>query len=234
MRGARPEGMLAGQSSTSAKEAQMSTTATAMTVVPDAPVASVRKARAEDAGRLARVLARAFLDDPVTEWFLPDPSDRFERLERMYQLIMVPDALNDDEAYVTGDGGAVALWVPAGKPKPGLVGNLRLMTKVARVFGRHAPRALRGLSYMESKFPEQPHAHLVFIGTDPDRQGEGLGSELLRRTLPRLDRRGIPAYLEASTLRSRALYLRHGFVDMDEMRMPDDGPPLWRMWRDPA
>jgi ribosomal protein S18 acetylase RimI-like enzyme len=212
----------------------MSTTATATATTSVPARIPVRRARAEEADRLARVLARAFLDDPVTEWFLPDPSDRFERLERMYQLLMVPDALDDDEAYTTGDGAAVALWVPAGKPKPGLVGNLRLMTKVARVFGRHAPRALRGLSYMESKFPEQPHAHLVFIGTDPDRQGEGLGSELLRQTLPRLDRRGIPAYLEASTLKSRELYLRHGFVDMDEMRMPDDGPPLWRMWREPA
>ena len=44
----------------------------------------------------------------------------------------------------------------------------------------------------------------------------------------------MPAYLEASTLRSRALCLRHGFEDMDEMRLPDDGPPLWRMWRKPA
>ena len=87
---------------------------------------------------------------------------------------------------------------------------------------------------MESKFPEPPHAHLVFIGTEPERQGEGVGSLLLRQTLPRLDRDGVPAYLEASTLRSRALYLRHGFVDMDEMRMPDGGPTLWRMWRDPA
>jgi hypothetical protein len=28
--------------------------------------------------------------------------------------------------------------------------------------------------------------------------------------------------------------MRHGFVVLDEMRMPGDGPPLWRMWREPA
>jgi GNAT superfamily N-acetyltransferase len=194
----------------------------------------VRKARPEEAARLAGVLARAFEDDPVSEWFFPDAHDRLERLERMFRLINVPEALRDDEAYTTDDRAGVALWVPPGKPKPGLGENLRLLTSLVRVSGRHTPRALRGLSYMESKFPERPHAHLVFIGTEPERQGEGVGGLLLRRTLSRLDRDGVPAYLEASTLRSRALYLRHGFVDMDEMHMPDGGPTLWRMWRDPA
>jgi GNAT superfamily N-acetyltransferase len=194
----------------------------------------VRRGRPDETKRLAGVLARAFEDDPVSEWFFPDEADRLDRLERMFRLINVPDALHDDEAYTTDDYAGVALWVPPNKPKPGPVASLRLLASLVRVSGRHTPLALRGLSYMESKFPEQPHAHLVFIGTEPARQGEGVGSLLLRRTLPRLDRDGVPAYLEASTLRSRALYLRHGFVDMDEMRMPDGGPTLWRMWRDPA
>ena len=194
----------------------------------------VRRGRPGETERLAGVLARAFEDDPVSAYFFPKESERLERLERMYRLINVPDALGDDECYTTDDYAGVALWVPPGKPKPGPVESLRLLTNLVRVSGRYTPRGLRGLSYMESKFPEQPHAHLVFIGTEPARQGEGVGSLLLRRTLSRLDRDGVPAYLEASTLRSRALYLRHGFVDMDEMRLPGGGPTLWRMWREPA
>ncbi|MDN5796673.1 MAG: GNAT family N-acetyltransferase [Intrasporangium sp.] len=76
---------------------------------------------------------------------------------------------------------------------------------------------------MQSKLPEQPHAHLVFLGTDPTRQGEGLGTRLLQMTLPPLDRAGIPAYLEATTPRNRALYLRHGFVDIDTIHLPGGG-----------
>lgn len=152
----------------------------------------------------------------------------------MYRHHFVPEALRYDECYTTTDHGNVALWAPAGKPRPGLTENLRLVPTVARILGRHTPRALRMLSYLESQHPVAPHAHLILIGSDPDRQGQGLGSLMLRRTLSRLDREGTPAYLEATTPRSRALYLRHGFVVMGEIHLPGGGPPLWRMWRAPA
>ena len=87
---------------------------------------------------------------------------------------------------------------------------------------------------MESRLPDEPHWHLFFLGVDPERQGQGVGSALMRPMLERLDREGTPVYLEASTERSRALYIRHGFVCLDEVRLPGGGPPLWRMWREPA
>ncbi len=43
----------------------------------------------------------------------------------------------------------------------------------------------------------------------------------------------MPAYHEATTLRNRALYERHGYVNQGEIALPDGGPTLWRMWRDP-
>jgi hypothetical protein len=56
----------------------------------------------------------------------------------------------------------------------------------------------------------------------------------MRPVLERCDRDRVPAYLEASSPRNRALYERHGFEVMEECRYADDGPPLWRMWREPA
>ena len=49
------------------------------------------------------------------------------------------------------------------------------------------------------------------IGVHPDTQGQGLGSTLMRPTLDRCDREGLPAYIEASNERSAALYARLGF-----------------------
>lgn len=198
------------------------------------PTGHVRRGRSEETARLARVLARAFEDDPVSAFILPDQSTRRHGIEAMYRLVLVPEALKDNECYTTTDHGCVALWTPGGKPRPGLGENLRLAPTMLRILGRHTPRALRVLHYMESQLPTEPHAHLLLLGTDPDRQGQGLGSLLLRQTLSQLDRERTPAYLEASTPRSRALYLRHGFVVMNEIRLPGGGPPLWRMWRDPA
>jgi ribosomal protein S18 acetylase RimI-like enzyme len=198
------------------------------------PTVHVRRGRTEETPRLARVLARAFEHDPVSAFILPDLSRRRRGIEAMYRLAYVPEALKDNECYTTSDQACVALWAPAGKPRPGLGENLRLAPTMLRILGRHTPRALRVLHYMESQIPMEPHAHLLFLGTDPDRQGQGLGSVLLRNTLSQLDRARTPAYLEASTPGSRALYLRHGFTVMDEIRLPGGGPPLWRMWRTPG
>ncbi len=44
----------------------------------------------------------------------------------------------------------------------------------------------------------------------------------------------MPAYLEATSPRSRALYERHGFEVTAELRATADSPPMWAMWREPA
>ncbi len=67
----------------------------------------------------------------------------------------------------------------------------------------------------------------------PDDQGRGIGSALLRPVLTRCDREGVPAYLEASSERNRALYARHGFEVVERIELPGGGPPMWRMWREP-
>jgi hypothetical protein len=51
--------------------------------------------------------------------------------------------------------------------------------------------------------------------------------------LSRCDAEGVPAYLEASSPRNRALYERHGFEVTQEFRVGADAPPIWGMWRDP-
>ena len=44
----------------------------------------------------------------------------------------------------------------------------------------------------------------------------------------------MPAYLEASSPRNRALYERHGFAVTEEFFLGKGSPPLWRMWREPV
>jgi ribosomal protein S18 acetylase RimI-like enzyme len=193
-----------------------------------------RPVTADELPALAHVLARAFADDPVTAWLFPDDASRLEGIGRFFSDLYVPRiALGRDEFYADDDLRGVADWTPPGMGHMSALDSLRLLPRMAVLFGGRLPRALKVLSYMESQFPKRPHWHLTFLGTAPEYQGQGIGSALMRQMLDRFDREGTPAYLEASTTRSRALYLRHGFVVMNEMRLPDGGPPLWRMWREP-
>jgi ribosomal protein S18 acetylase RimI-like enzyme len=106
---------------------------------------------------------------------------------------------------------------------------------MVRVFGRRLALALRARLRMEGKHPRKPpHWYLAIMGVDPQWQGRGIGSKLMRPALEALDAEGTPAYLEASTVRSRALYERHGFAVTGEFNLPSGGPTLWQMWREPA
>jgi GNAT superfamily N-acetyltransferase len=70
-------------------------------------------------------------------------------------------------------------------------------------------------------------------GTATGRRGEGIGGALISATLDRCDREGVPACPEASTIRSRGLYERLGFVFMGRTVDLPDGPAMWPMWREP-
>ena len=85
-------------------------------------------------------------------------------------------------------------------------------------------RALRLLFEIDALHPKEPHWYLATLGTEPDRQGQGIGSALLRPVLARVDEEGVPAYLESSKERNVPLYARFGFEVIDEYRSEDGEP----------
>jgi GNAT superfamily N-acetyltransferase len=103
-----------------------------------------------------------------------------------------------------------------------------------RAFGRQLPRAIRIQKAMQEHHPIEPHYYIRSIGVRPGRQGHGLGSALLRPTLELCDSEHLPAYLEATSQRSAALYERLGFVHLGVLELPDAAPPVWPMRRPPG
>jgi RimJ/RimL family protein N-acetyltransferase len=101
------------------------------------------------------------------------------------------------------------------------------------VFGMRLRRAGRMQTFFERNHLREPHYYIRTLGVATRFQGQGLGTVLLRPTLDRCDRDGVPAYLEASTERSAALYERLGFVHLGELQVPN-GPRFWPMQRPPT
>ena len=198
--------------------------------------ATVRKAQAAEIPSMAGVLARAFHDDPVFTWVLRGDGGRLKLLERAFALFLRRVWIDEEETFTTASVAGVAVWEPPGQWKYSAWEQLRLLPAMAGVFRRHLPRTLRALMALESDHPAEPraepHYYLPFIGVDPRWQGRGLGAAVLRPILERCDREGVPAFLEASTPRNRAMYERHGFTVMDEFALGKGAPPQWRMWRE--
>jgi GNAT superfamily N-acetyltransferase len=193
----------------------------------------VRKATREDIPQLADALARAFDGDPPMGWFLPEAGSRVDRARALFDVMLSRVHLERDWCYTTEDVVGGSLWVPPGNWRLGIVAQLALLPGMLRVFGRGLARAQRGLGVMEQGHPREPHYYLDSLGVVPEWQGRGVGSALMEPVLARCDSERMPAYLNAGSPRSRELYRRHGFEVTEEFRLPEDGPPLWRMWREP-
>lgn len=195
---------------------------------------TVRKADERELPALASVLARAFVDDPVFSWLLPDESRRLETEERVFGLFLRKLYFRQGESYTTDGVAGAAIWELPGQWKVGAVEQLRLLPAMVRILGRGVPRVMRAMTVLESNHPEELHYYLPFLGVAPEWQGRGIGTALMRPILSRCDSEGVAAYLEASSPRNRALYARNGFAVTEEFRLGKGSPPLWRMWRAPA
>jgi GNAT superfamily N-acetyltransferase len=200
---------------------------------PPDPTPNLRKATVGDVPRLAHALARAFYDDPVFKWLVPNDAERIRRSARGFAFYLCKVYLPHEECYMTADGTGGAMWVPPDKWRLSPFAQLRLAPGMVVALGRRLPQTLRAVNTIESKHPHQAHYYLAFVGLEPELQGKGIGTALLRPILDRCDRDRIPAYLEASAPRNRAYYLRHGFEVTEEYHYPKNGPPSWRMWREP-
>jgi len=80
--------------------------------------------------------------------------------------------------------------------------------------------------------PHEPYWYLPFIGVDPYRQNEGLGSILMRHAHVLFDREGTLAYLESTNPRNIPFYQRHGYRLLGTIQI-GIGPPISPMLREP-
>jgi predicted N-acetyltransferase YhbS len=71
------------------------------------------------------------------------------------------------------------------------------------------------------------------IGADPAARGQGHGAALLRSGLAKADAAGLPTCLESSKPSDLPIYERFGFTVREELRLPENGPVLWAMKREP-
>jgi ribosomal protein S18 acetylase RimI-like enzyme len=195
---------------------------------------TIRHARPADAPTLTRMLAHAFLDDPVAVWSCPPPGPRLKMLEGMYSL-RLRQMLAYEGVWTTPDRCSAALWVPPDGPHGALLQNVALAPSLMHPsVAVRLPMLALGLTGVRRKRSHKPaHWYLSLLGTDPDARGHGYGSAVLRPVLERCDSDRVGAYLESSKERNIDFYARHGFRVTDEYRLPR-GPTMWAMWREPV
>jgi len=191
---------------------------------------SVREAGVGELAQLSATLADAFAFDPILQWLAP--SQRSDKhLRRLLATELEYYVFAAGRVHTTGDLRGANLELPPGRWQ--MTVPLSAAIGFVRAFGLRLPRARRLQTLFERIHLQEQHYYIRYLGVATHFQGQGLGTALLRPTLDRCDQEGVPAYLEASTERSAALYERLGFVHLGELQVPD-GPRFWPMRRPPA
>ncbi len=187
---------------------------------------AVKIADAGDEDRVFDAIVAAFADDPVVRWSFPDEAVYRAHFPAFAQAF-AGEAIPEGSAYVTGDLSGAALWLPPGtgpdeEAMAAIVMSIKTEAELAEIFAL--------MEEMGQYHPHEPHWYLPLFGVAPAMQGKGYGSALLAASLERFDAEGVPAYLEATSLRNVPLYERHGFVSLGTIQA-GSSPPLVPMLR---
>jgi GNAT superfamily N-acetyltransferase len=196
-----------------------------------------RPATRADVPALSKTLGRAFYDDPVTSWLLPDARVRRRNLHKVFAAMTKYHHLGHGGVEVAVDEhgkiGGAALWDPPGRWRQSRVSELRAAPGLLLAFGLAVGRGIVAEEMMKRNHPEEPHWYLAVIGSDPEVRGKGYGQVLMQSRLDRCDVEHAPAYLESSNPVNVPYYQRFGFEATGELTLPGGGPSLTPMWRRP-
>jgi GNAT superfamily N-acetyltransferase len=154
-----------------------------------------------------RLLVSAFQDDPVKRWLYPGDAEYREHFPA-FIAAFGGDAFRDRTVWRLGNFAAVAFWFGPGRTPDGeAVVQVLVETTAA---GLHED-AFATLEQMAAGHPTGAHWYLPWFGVERSRQGQGLGTRLMRACLEVVDQSGLPAYLETPNPRTVAFYERVGF-----------------------
>lgn len=191
-------------------------------------VHTVREATIDDIDGVVEALSDAFENDPVMSLAMGG-AHQLEKVKKLFRFQIEKTYLPSGSVDIalTRDGKIVgaALWISPEGQKGSLLQDIRELPAYAKILG---PSFLKGI-YTELKLlsarPKFPHWYLYTIGVHEDARSQGVGSALLDFRRAKLGY--YPAYLEASTFRSAALYRRHGFIELGNFK---NGKPAIGMW----
>jgi GNAT superfamily N-acetyltransferase len=180
----------------------------------------------QHADRAFITLAIAFEDDPPCRWLYPE-EDQYSHYFPIFAKAFGGAAIEQRTALASRGFSGVALWMP-----PGVGPNEEALAELIEESIADSRKAgvFALFAEMGRVHPIEPHWYLPLIGVDPTRQGNGIGTALLRPVLEECDRSNLPAYLEATSARSVPLYKRHGFKPLAQI-MVSGCPPIVPMLR---
>ena len=186
----------------------------------------------------AKVLARAFHNEPLKIYLYPDGKIRDEMAVDFF-VFMLRYVIMYGEAYATSPNmEGVAMWLPSeyAKMTPELMakaGMDKLQVNIDKDFMARIKPIYDFIDKKHAQHVPFQHWYLAFIGVDPDFQGKGFAGKLIKPMLSRFRRENIPCYLETQIERNVDIYTHYGFKLLEKYYVLDTGLYFYAMLNKP-
>jgi ribosomal protein S18 acetylase RimI-like enzyme len=182
------------------------------------------------------VQARAFQNDPLWRYLLPDINARQVVLESFFKVFLKFSIANFKAYGVSKPVDGVAVWSSPnqeGMSLSGVFGTDLLKLVSSRMFFSFfkAYRVFSRFEKMHRKCAPQPHYYLEAIAVIPESQSKGFASRLIRPLLEKAEKEMVGAYTETVTASNVGLYEHFGFQCVEEVKMPNTDLTLWALYR---
>lgn len=190
----------------------------------------------KDLATVARVLSRAFCNDPLFTYFFPEQGTRTELSFYTFMFIAAHALANGFIVGTSPDIEGAAIWLPSEKLERGLIDQIRFgaLTTLIRQGKKTIDRQMSASLHMQSihrHLLPSSHLYLSTIGIDEQWRGKGLASILMRPGLDMADKKKLPCYLDTHNERNIAVYEHYGFRVINESIIPDSTVRHWSMMR---
>lgn len=192
------------------------------------PIVPLKESQIELA---SAVLARAFQNDPMMVYTIPDADDRRRQLPEFYTR-MVRFGFLSGEFFTTPNLEGAAVWLPPNVQWSRERVEAAGLHELSKIIGADALLRFREVAAAEgnarNRDMTEPYWYLLLLGVEPALQGRGLGGRLITPMLERARIERVPCYVETEQPRNVKFYTRHGFQPIvDGEAVAQSGVRFW-------
>jgi ribosomal protein S18 acetylase RimI-like enzyme len=180
-----------------------------------------------------KIMSEAFFMDPLWVYLLPNEDRRKKVLKSFFEILLLAGISNNQVYGVSNPIEGVVIWE---KPDstfnfpwkvliPGIVFFIMNIVVLIRAWS-----VFRKFSIMQENNTPGKHYYLISIGINPESQGKGLASILIRPFLDESIRNGYGVYTETVTPENVPIYEHYGLKVVDKFSFEEKKLDLWAFY----
>jgi len=193
-----------------------------------------RKLSMQDIHLAVEVMVRAFEDDPLCVFMLPNKKTRLKTLKKFFYLYGELNITNHNGYGVGEPLTAAAFWLPPAETGVS-IGVRTLFKFIPLILSPYLPGYIKARKIMKQidrlhlKYAPEPHYYLDNLGVLPSEWRKGLASQLIRPILNRAINEKVAVYTDTVTRKNVALYEHFGFKLMEECTIGGSEITVWAL-----